>query len=151
MTITIPQSEIDAHKHKFTLKTHKVKRPTRSDPAYANVPDRTLAAAQFAWDEAKEADAKHQAFAAEGVVRRAEAEAARRAQQREQDAQRQAAADAKLLEPAWRAFQSAGGTAEAFEKIKPQVLEAARLKAATDAASGAADQMQPKPGNLGRF
>ena len=141
----LTEREIEIEAQKYRLRTHEIRRPSRNDAEFAEAPARRLALAQAAWDRAKGIDDHLQRLSAEGIARKAEQEAEQRRQKAERDAQLQAAADEKILQPAWQAFKAAGGTAEDFEKVKPQVLEAARMQAALDAAGVAANQMKPKP------
>jgi hypothetical protein len=148
--VTLTDRDIDIEASKYRLKTHEIRRPTRNDAAYASVPDRALALAQAGWDRAKGIDDHLQAHSAAIVVQKAEAEAERRRQQAERDAKVRADADERILAPAWQAFRAAGGSDEEFEKLKPQVLEAARMQAALDAATAATGRMQPRPASFYR-
>lgn len=148
--IALTPREIEIEAQRFRFKTHTVRRPSRNDAAYESVPDRKLALAMAGWDRAKEIDDNMQRLSAEGIARKAEQEAEQRRLKAARDAQLQAAADEKILEPAWQAFKAAGGTAEAFEQVRPQVLEAARMQAALDAAGVAANQMKPRPSSFYR-
>lgn len=119
----------------FRDKTHETPRPNRTQARWENAQPRELAEAEAGWDEAKRVDDKLMQLRLEAVARQANEEATRRAKQREFEATQRAAADEKILAPAWQRFRASGGTAAEFEAIKPQILAQARMNAALDVAN----------------
>lgn len=133
----------------FRNKTHTEPRPSRSQERFANANEyewaaRDLQAAQDGYDQAKESDARMLQLRAEAVAKRAEAEAATRAQAAERARVQREAADEKILTPARIAFRAAGGTDAEFEQHRSEILEQARFNAAVQAAQGVAADMQPQ-------
>lgn len=132
----------------FRGKTHDEPRPSRNQERWANTPPTQLEDAQQGYDEAKRVDDTLLSLTAASIARRAQSEADRQAKQAAFQQQQRETADAKILDPAKRAFLSSGGTESEFEQHKNQILEQSRFNAAVAAANSAVAESRPRQSTI---